>query len=171
MKDLKMQYKDFVFPINPNVIEIVSKRNVEISSIYGAKSVTQNISQSPLVVKGSGMFYGDNAQEYCTYLEALLRKSDSGVLHAPGLYPINAYFTGFTYRINAEKGAIEYDFEFTQVFNSREEEINIGYTFALDGETAFDIADRMNMSVDEIMTLNEFKNPFDISEGDRVILQ
>ena len=42
---------------------------------------------------------------------------------------------------------------------------------AYDRDTAFDIAARANMSVDEIMQINDIESPFSIKKGDRVKLR
>ena len=47
----------------------------------------------------------------------------------------------------------------------------LDYIVAYDGDTAFDIAARANMSVDEIMQLNDIESPFSIKKGDRVKLR
>ena len=45
------------------------------------------------------------------------------------------------------------------------------YTFAKAGENAFEIANRCDISVNDIMLFNDFKTPFDIKTGDRVVLR
>lgn len=47
----------------------------------------------------------------------------------------------------------------------------LDYIVAYDGDNAFDIAARANMSVDEIMQLNDIESPFSIKKGERVKLR
>ena len=85
----------------------------------------------------------------------LLRQGGAGELHCPSLYPIEAIFTEFKYDSSATLGKIEYEFEFTQVCDDKKEIAPLDYIVAYDGDNAFDIAARANMSVDEIMQLND----------------
>ena len=100
-----------------------------------------------------------------------LRQGGAGELHCPSLYPIEAIFTEFKYDSSATLGKIEYEFEFTQVCDDKKEIAPLDYIVAYDGDTAFDIAARANMSVDEIMQLNDIESPFSIKKGDRVKLR
>lgn len=107
----------------------------------------------------------------CAHLSYLLRQGGAGELHCPSLYPIEAIFTEFKYDSSATLGKIEYEFEFTQVCDDKKEIAPLDYIVAYDGDTAFDIAARANMSVDEIMQLNDIESPFSIKKGDRVKLR
>lgn len=166
-----MRFKDFVFDINPSFIQVITSRDVSVKPIYDGKGITRDISQNPIVVKGSGMMFGDDAPEKCSRLSYLLRQGGEGELHCPSLYPIRAIFTRFEYNSNAKKGSIEYEFEFTQVCDDKSEKLKLDYTLALKEENAFDIAARVDMTVDDIMSLNDFKTPFDIKENERVNLK
>jgi hypothetical protein len=163
-----MKFKDFEFPSNPNTIEITSNRNVNINCVYGEKSVTENVSCNPTVISGSGSFFGDNADEYCTRLSRLLKIESSGWLYCPNAYPIKAFFSEFTYKVDSEKGCVQYNFTFIEDCSSKQEEKKFCYTISQKDENAFDIANREGVSVDDVMTLNDFKSPFDIKEGTTV---
>ncbi len=171
MKEFKMRFKDFVFPSNPKKIEISTKRDIAVASLFSSKSDVQSISQKPIVVSGNGTFYGNEAEGVCTLLSHLLKQGTPGELHCPSLYPINAYFEQFTYSENAMKDGLDYSFSFIEVCSDKKESVELDYTFALMDENAFDIAKRMNVSVDKIMDLNDFPNPFNITEGERVKLK
>ena len=160
MKEFKMRFKDFVFDTNPSYIQVITSRDVSNTSVYDGKGITQDISQKPIIVKGKGTFFSDDADEKC-----------AGELHCPSLYPIEAIFTEFKYDSSATLGKIEYEFEFTQVCDDKKEIAPIDYIVAYDGDNAFDIAARANMSVDEIMQLNDIESPFSIKKGDRVKLR
>ena len=155
MKEFKMRFKDFVFDTNPSYIQVITSRDVSNTSVY----------------KGKGTFFSDDADEKCARLSYLLRQGGAGELHCPSLYPIEAIFTEFKYDSSATLGKIEYEFEFTQVCDDKKEIAPLDYIVAYDGDNAFDIAARANMSVDEIMQLNDIESPFSIKKGDRVKLR
>ena len=170
MKEFKMRFKDFVFDTNPSYIQVITARDVSKASVYNGKTITQDISQKPIIVKGKGMFLGDSAAEKCSHLSYLLRQGGAGELHCPSLYPIEAIFTEFKYDSSAS-GKIEYEFEFTQVCDDKKEIMPLDYVTAQEGENAFDIAARANVGVDDIMKANYFKTPFSIQKGDKVKLR
>lgn len=171
MKEFKMRFKDFVFDTNPSYIQVITSRDVSNTSVYDGKGITQDISQKPIIVKGKGTFFLDDADEKCAHLSYLLRQGGAGELHCPSLYPIEAIFTEFKYDSSATLGKIEYEFEFTQVCDDKKEIAPLDYIVAYDGDNAFDIAARANMSVDEIMQLNDIESPFSIKKGERVKLR
>lgn len=171
MKHIKMKFKSFEFPVNPSVIKISADRSTEINKTVSGKSVSENASLNPVVISGEGEFFGEKAQEWCDCLHTLVKASSAGWLFTPSAAPVFAYFTEFSYSINAEKSSAQYSFKFIQADTKREEEKHFGFTYALPDENAFDIAYRTGVSVNEIMRLNDFKGPFDINEGDKVVLE
>ena len=96
MKEFKMRFKDFVFDTNPSYIQVITSRDVSNTSVYEGKGITQDISQKPIIVKGKGAFFSDDADEKCAHLSYLLRQGGAGELHCPSLYPIEAIFTGLS---------------------------------------------------------------------------
>ena len=56
MKEFKMRFNDFVFDTNPSYIQVITARDVSKASVYNGKTITQDISQKPIIVKGKGMF-------------------------------------------------------------------------------------------------------------------
>lgn len=163
-----MKYKDFEFPSNPTTLEISSKQNVSVTDVYGGKGVCENVSRLPTVIKGNGVLYGNKAQGHCAYLARLLNDSDSGWLHCPTAYPIKAFFADFVYKVDSEKSCITYSFSFIEDCGEAAEKIDFNYTYAVEGENGFDIAYREDVSVNDVMRLNDFETPFDIAAGERV---
>lgn len=168
---MKMKFNGFVFPANPAELEIVLSTNFSSSPVFGKGSNVQNVSVNPAVIKGKGEFYGERAEESCHYLQHMLRLKTSGILLLPCASSFNAFLTEFTFVKNADKGGISYAFIFTESSNSRAEKRCFCCTTAEKNDNAFIIADRCGVSVNEIMKQNSFKTPFDICEGDRVMLR
>lgn len=168
---MKMEFNGFVFPANPAELEIALSTNFSSSPVFGKGSNVQNVSVNPAVIKGKGEFYGERAEQSCHYLQHMLRLKTSGILLLPCSGSFHAFLTEFTFVKNADKGGISYTFTFTESSNSRAEKRCFCYTTAEENENAFMIADRCGVSVNEIMKHNSFKTPFDICEGDRVMLR
>lgn len=168
---VKMRFGSFIFPANPKSLEICSNTNVSINPVFSANSSVQNVSVNPVIVKGNGEFFGNNAEELCNCLQHMLKTKESGILILPTTVGMNAYLTDFTFSRSADKSSIYYSFVFTECCDNKSERRNFYYTSALLGENAFMIANRCGVSVNDIMRNNDFKTPFDIQEGDRVVLR
>lgn len=166
---MKMRFKDFIFPSNPSVFEVASSANMAVRSVYDGNSDVQSVSLNPIKVNGSGEFFGDKAEESCQYLMHMLRTKENGALLLPSGSGFNAYLNKFMFCKNAQKNSISYTFEFTEACSSKSEVRNFRFTICKSGENAFDIANRCNVSVDDIMKYNDFKTPFDIREGEKVV--
>lgn len=106
MNKIKMKFNDFVFETDPLYIEVIASRDVKVNSIYGKNSIANDICQEPIIVKGKGVLYGDDAQAKCNMMSKLLRQGLQGELHCPSLYPIKAIFTLFKYNANAQKAVL-----------------------------------------------------------------
>lgn len=168
---MKMRFKDFIFPSNPSVFEISSSTNMAVRSVYHGNSDVQSVSLNPIKVNGNGEFFGDKAEESCQYLMHMLRTKESGVLILPSGSDFNAYLNKFTFCKNARKNSISYTFEFTENCNSKSEVRDFCFAVCQSGENAFDIANRCNVSVNDIMIHNDLKTPFDIKEGEKVVIR
>lgn len=171
MLDMRMRFNDFIFPSNPERIEVFASTNLKSSAVLNKNSEVSNISVNPIIVKGAGEFYGERALEYCLQLQHFLKQKRSGILLLPSESGFNMYLTEFAFERNAKKNCVTYSFKFTEDCGDKSEHRAFYKTTALDGENAFDIADRCGVSVDIIMQKNGFKSPFDIKSGDCVVLR
>lgn len=168
---MRLKYKEFEFPSNPGKIEILSSASCSSKPVLSGGSAVENISADPIVVCGSGEFYGEGCEEYCARLQNILKDTSSGWLFIPSSPPVKAFFTAFSFSKNTKKNSVLYSFKFTEDCLDRMAERKFDCTVARTGENAYEIANRTGISVNDIMLLNDFKSPFDIEEGDRVVLR
>jgi len=171
MKLIKMKYKNFEFPVNPFEIKLSSCTDVETGNTVSGRSISEALQHRPVVVSGRGELFGERASEWCAYLQRLIKDSSPGWLFTVCSAPVFAYFSEFVYSFDVKRNCISYSFKFVQADTKKEEKTAFGYTYALSGENAFDIAYRSGVSVNSIMCLNDFKTPFDIAKGDKVVLK
>lgn len=167
---MKMKFKNFIFPSNPAEIEVYTSTNIQSKSIYDSNSKTENVSVNPITIKGRGAFFGDKAEEHCLYLQHLLKDRTTGELMLPSSAGINAFLTEFTYSKNCKLSNMTYSFIFTEDCSQKTEIRKFNCTIAGKDENAFEIANRCNISVSDIMRLNDFETPFSIKQGDKVVL-
>ncbi|MDE6110735.1 MAG: hypothetical protein K2F65_02340, partial [Eubacterium sp.] len=83
----------------------------------------------------------------------------------------NAYLSSLDIKEDAKKSCISYSISFIEKNSGKQSEYDFGFTYAEDNENMFDIAFRCNQSIERLMELNNFANPFSVKKGDKVVLQ
>ncbi|MGN1421499.1 MAG: LysM peptidoglycan-binding domain-containing protein [Eubacterium sp.] len=168
MNEIRMKFGNFEFPSNPKAIKAEISSAVIYSPVYGGKSKTEKITDKPTVISGNGMFFSDNGVEYCQRLSKMMKDKKSSWLFCPGVYPIKAFLSDFSYQLDSKSNGVYYSFSFIEDCTKVSAEREFIFTVADSGENAFDIAHRCGVSVDDIMRLNDITTPFDIASGRRI---
>lgn len=166
--DIKMKYGSFEFPSNPQIITAEFSSKIKHSYTLSKESVTEKIANEPSIISGNGIFFEDNAELYCQRLSEIMKDKSSHWLFCPGIYPVKAYLSKFTYQLDCKTGGASYTFQFTSDRSPDVTERKFFFTYADDNENAFDIANRCGISVDDIIRLNDLETPFDIRAGRRI---
>lgn len=167
----KMKFKNFVFTTNPSMIKIKHNREM-IKRVYtNGLSFCANGSILPCEISGSGYFYGGSGRKNVAVLESLQKRQSSGRLYLPCGNTFNAYLKEFSVVFESEKNRYNYNFLFVENISEKRGEYAADYTIAAMGENLFQIAQRSNTTVENLMALNDFKNPFAVEFGDRVVLK
>lgn len=170
-KFIKMRYKDFEFPQNPSQIKITRTKNISENPLFDVGSCVQEVSKNAAEITVAGKLPADESGVVLLRLKMLQEEKGSGSLFLPGGEYFDAFFEKFETVRNAAQNIVEYTAVFRENENHRKNRIDFGFTYAQKGENAFDIANRCAVAVEKIMQLNEFKSPFDIDEGSRVIIE
>lgn len=168
---VKMRFKDFEFPANPAVIKTEFSANVREDPLFQSDSAIYNISRNAAVISGEGCFWGEERFTASALLKKLHNSSESGWLFLPDGGCFNAFFTSLSLEEDAKKGCVSYSFSFTENCLHVKDEYDFGFTLALEGENMFDIAHRCGVAIETLMRLNDYKTPFSVKEGDRVVLK
>lgn len=171
MKTTKMKFKDFEFDVNPEKIKTEHSSNISQNPLFGSDSAVYNISRNASVISGEGSFWGEGAAEFSRELKRIREEPDAGWLFLPDGSCFNAFFSFLSITEEAKKDCVSYSFTFTENCNHRKSSYDFGFTYAESGENMFDVAYRSGVSIEKLMELNNFKTPFDIKEGDRVVLK
>lgn len=169
--DMKMKFKDFEFPSNPTVIKTELSNNVRENPLFGSDSAVYSVSRNAAVISGEGSLWGEERFTASALLKKLHSGSEAGWLFLPDGSCCNAFFTSLTLTEDAKRGCISYSFSFTENCLHKKEEYDFGFTVALENENMFDIAHRCGVAIETLMRLNDFKTPFSVKEGDKVVLQ
>lgn len=168
---MKMKYKNFEFPLNPYVIKVNHSRNIAENPILDSDSAAYNISKNASVISGEGCFFGEKAFYFASELERLSKSDSSGWLFTPNGNCFNAYFKELTIKSDAKRNEVFYSFTFIENCNHNKVKREIDFVYAKKDENLFDIAHRCKVPIEKLLELNNRKNPFDISTGDKVVLK
>lgn len=170
----QMKYKDFIFEYNPSQISIDSKKNLVEIKLPFLGSVIQDFGREKRVVIGSGEFFGSDCINKFNELSKLCEDNTSGYLFIPGLEPFLAFLKNVKMKADPTPNLIGYSFEFwedTAVENIEFQNLSPSYHIVTDGETLWDIANRYNTTVYELITLNpQIKRPNMLTAGQKVML-
>lgn len=167
----KMQFKNFIFSTNPTTVKIKHNREIIKKAYTNGLSFCANVSVLPCEISGSGYFYGAGGKKSVAFLEALQKKQSSGRLYLPCGNTFNAYLKEFTVAFESDKNRYGYTFLFVENISEKRGKYDARYTVVANGENLFQIAQRSNTTVENLMALNDFKNPFAVKFGDRVVLK
>ncbi len=165
---MMMKYKDLQFLNNPSQLEIRSSNLISTLPLLSKGSAVNCVTDMPTKVKAVGRVYGDEGEEWCSRMKHYLPDRKSGWLFTPSAPPMKAFLEAFTFRRESTTDEICYTAEFIEDCNGKSFEAKEGFTFARQGENAFDIAYRCSVGVDGLEELNGFPDPFGFSENDRV---
>lgn len=109
-----IRFKDFVFPHNPETLEIISTRNFRELRLPFLGVEYQDMGSMGRIVRGEGAFVGGDAYETYTKLETLYCDGGFGRLSLPHTTPFDAYFFSLTLKGGACPGWVGYSFEFRE---------------------------------------------------------
>lgn len=182
-----MRYKDYVWPHNPRIYEIVYERIIAVDKIPFGKYHMQDMGLSFRKLRGEGEFVGKNAYDEFKKLATVFYDGTPGVLVHPVWQASRAYFAALELRQEPREEYVSYSFEFWEDY----ENYSGGLTPAappegstsvptqtqkkqyivVSGDTLWDIALENSVSLDRLISLNpQISNPSLIYPGDTVYL-
>ena len=150
MKSIKMSYRGLCFEVNPKTVKVEFKRAQSTAVIPRHRARAEEICELPAVISGTGRLYGSDARAKMQSFLSVYKKGGAAYLFSPVFPPVKAYFTSLTFSVSAEEDCIEYAFSFKDLF---------------------DIANRTGVSIEKIIALNSFEDPFSVTEGEKVWLK
>jgi len=167
----KMRFKNFCFKSNPAFLEITHNRMVHNQPLLNGKSRVENGAVLPAEIQGKGCLFGSRAAEDAAVLEMLHKKAEPGWLYLPCGQAYHAYLKKLSVSFDAERNRYDYSFLFVENVNEKQPVRPLDFTLAGENENMFEIAQRCGISVERLMALNDYKTPFEVQAGDRVVLK
>ena len=168
---IKMKFKDFEFPSNPFFVKTEMAQRIKESPVLSGEACVFSIADRATVIKADGCFWGEEAEEASLKLKILMKSRKAGWLFLPDGSCFNVYLSSIDIKEDAKKNSVSYSISFIERSSSKQEEYNFGFTYAKENVNMFDIAFRCDKSIENLMKLNDFSNPFSVKKGDKVVLQ
>ena len=109
-----MSFRTFMWPINPEKIEITFHRFTEVHPENGLWTV-DNIARMPRVFSREGAFYGTTAYSMFSTLAQLFYDGTAGTLKLPNWSSANALLTDLTLLEEPAENFLRYRFSFLEV--------------------------------------------------------
>ena len=169
--DAKMSYRDFIFPVNPRIINITHSKNIGVNITPFAEDSVTELGKGHRVISGEGEFFGKGCINDFFRLKKVFAKKGGGMLYIPSQKPF--YAIGKTLELVASdiEGAVGYKFLFIESFeNVRETSCLL---FIGNGNSClWDISYMYDTPIEFLISLNpHIKRPdIPISAGEKVRL-
>lgn len=170
MSAVRLQFKDYAFPANPYTLRISAAKTLTSQKAPGWHTATQEICADPLTITAEGELYAGEAREQMHAMLALQRETGSGELYIPYDDSRRVFFEELTFTIAADGETITYTAVFKEDMQTPKKICAVTTTTAEAGENLFDIAARCGVSLEKLIERNNLKSPFDITEGQEVLL-
>ena len=190
MRLTPMRYKDYTWPHNPEVYSVEHRRRMAAYQVPGGASVLQDLGRSYRVLRGEGVFAGENAYEQFRELTEVFRDSGPGLLVHPVWQAERVWFVSLTVTEEPLPDYVRYSFEFWEDWSGYDgglTEVDAGNTqqtgnegssgstgnsaiyTVKKGDTLWGIARRYGVALTALIAANpQIKNPNLIYPGDRV---
>lgn len=169
-----MSYKNYVWPFNPEKIQVEYTRNLCEISLPFSGSVLQDLGFGKRVVTGRGEFIGSKCMEEFIRLQAAFAEEGSGTLRLPGTEPFQAAFSSLKMAGEAQPDCVAYEFKFLEdedLSGTDAGAADTGIYICTGGESLWSVANSCGATVDKLKALNPMIQwPNSLEAGQRVVL-
>lgn len=166
-----IRYKNYVWKNNPKEIKVTYNRNVKETSVPYSYGIVRDYGKKMRIVTGVGEFFGDKYIEEFEELKNLHKQGTLGYLTLPKEKPFLAIFKSLKMKQTPTPRLLEYSFEFVEYTHgcSSKSCYEKSYHVVKTDESLWDIANKYDKSIDELIELNPFiKRPDTLRAGERV---
>lgn len=112
-----LSYKTFVWPQNPHTYQESVTREAKHHTEDGI-TYYDGMGEMKRIIRGKGVFYGEDAFEQFKLLQKLAEDDSAGNLEHPVWGIRYCYFTGLELNQEARENYVSYSFEFTQALSN-----------------------------------------------------
>ena len=193
MRLTPMRYKEFTWPHNPEIYTVEYRRQMAAHKVPFGRCVLQDLGYTYRVLKGEGVFTGDDAYRQFQELTAVFQESGPGLLVHPVWQAERAYFVELKVTEKPLPDYVRYSFTFWEDWNgysggltasddggalsgtgsrTAAAESAAAETYTVrKGDTLWGIAKRYDVTLAALIAANpQIKNPNLIYPGDKVLI-
>ena len=193
MRLTPMRYKEFTWPHNPEIYTVEYRRQMAAHKVPFGRCVLQDLGYTYRVLKGEGVFTGNDAYRQFQELAAVFQESGPGLLVHPVWQAERAYFVELKVTEEPLPDYVRYSFTFWEDWNGYSGGLTVSddggalsgtgsrtaaaesaaaetYTVRK-GDTLWGIAKRYDVTLAALIAANpQIKNPNLIYPGDKVLI-
>ena len=193
MRLTPMRYKEFTWPHNPEIYTVEYRRQMAAHKVPFGRCVLQDLGYTYRVLKGEGVFTGNDAYRQFQELAAVFQESGPGLLVHPVWQAARAYFVELKVTEEPLPDYVRYSFTFWEDWNgysggltasddggalsgtgsrTAAAESAAAETYTVrKGDTLWGIAKRYDVTLAALIAANpQIKNPNLIYPGDKVAI-
>ena len=193
MRLTPMRYKEFTWPHNPEIYTVEYRRQMAAHKVPVGRCVLQDLGYTYRVLKGEGVFTGNDAYRQFQELAAVFQESGPGLLVHPVWQAERAYFVELKVTEEPLPDYVRYSFTFWEDWNgysggltasddggalsgtgsrTAAAESAAAETYTVrKGDTLWGIAKRYDVTLAALIAANpQIKNPNLIYPGDKVLI-
>lgn len=193
MRLTPMRYKEFTWPHNPEIYTVEYRRQMAAHKVPFGRCVLQDLGYTYRVLKGEGVFTGNDAYRQLQELAAVFQESGPGLLVHPVWQAERAYFVELKVTEEPLPDYVRYSFTFWEDWNgysggltasddggalsgtgsrTAAAESAAAETYTVrKGDTLWGIAKRYDVTLAALIAANpQIKNPNLIYPGDKVLI-
>jgi len=112
-----MRFKNFTWPHNPEVYTVEHRRRIAVHQVPFGRCVMQELGGTCRVLKGEGVFTGENAYGQFKELVEVFQEDGPGLLVHPVWQTERAYFASLEVEEEPLPDFVRYRFEFWEDWN------------------------------------------------------
>ena len=170
-----MQFRSFTWPKYPETLTISETRSVKSFALSDFSTVLQDDGKQPKVIAMEGEFCGDCCGKAYQDLAVLFESRESGTLTMPNFPSLFVKPISIVYIGQSRPGLVRYKLEFLEDDSAlpdvKTKPLMRYYTVQTDGESLYDIANRIHSTVDDLLACNpDIPWPNALSAGEQVVL-
>lgn len=169
-----ISYKNYIWPFNPEKVEVRYVRNIREIGLPLSGSLLQDMGCGRRVVTGRGEFIGSGCMAEFSRLADVFAQGNFGMLKLTEIESFPAAFSVLKMVGEAQPDCVVYEFEFVESKNpvpANSDQSNAGVYVCTGGENLWGVANIYGTTVDRLKALNPMIQwPNSLGAGQKVVL-
>ena len=163
-----MRFCGYTLHHNPHTLKISDSGNVSENAIPYTYSLVESTGAKAMIIKGDGVFYGEDALQQYIQLRQIYKQGRAGVLSIGGIGSMYAYLSDLQMKCEAVDNYVEYSLQFVECEGIVKENSTEPTEYVVgENEDLWDISLKLNINIDTLILLNpHIISPVDIVSGE-----